>query len=90
MPGTVLNKPGMVRERFLLECPHCGSGQACTGAANTFVDVVRRLAVRIANRADTPKGNATSFSKRFALYRADVGGRLPASRRPECWSRSCN
>ena len=39
------------------------------GAANTFVDVVRRLAVRIANRADTPRGNATSFPKRFALYR---------------------
>jgi Zn-dependent M28 family amino/carboxypeptidase len=35
-------------------------------AAGKFVDVVRTLAVRIANRADRPKWNETSFFKRYA------------------------
>jgi Zn-dependent M28 family amino/carboxypeptidase len=35
-------------------------------AAARYVDVVRTLAVRIANRADRPKWNETSFFKRFA------------------------
>jgi Zn-dependent M28 family amino/carboxypeptidase len=35
-------------------------------AADTFVDAVRRLAVRIANRADRPKWNASSFFMRFS------------------------
>jgi Zn-dependent M28 family amino/carboxypeptidase len=35
-------------------------------AAATYVDVVRDLAVRIANRADRPKWNDSSFFKRFA------------------------
>ena len=35
-------------------------------AAGGFVQVVRDLAVRIANRADRPKWNDTSFFKRFA------------------------
>jgi len=34
-------------------------------AADTFVDVVRRLAVRIANRTDRPTWNDTSFFRRF-------------------------
>ena len=35
-------------------------------AAGRYVDVVRDLAVRIANRTDRPKWNDTSFFKRFA------------------------
>jgi Zn-dependent M28 family amino/carboxypeptidase len=35
-------------------------------AAGTYVDVVRDLAVRIANRTDRPKWNDASFFKRFA------------------------
>jgi Zn-dependent M28 family amino/carboxypeptidase len=35
-------------------------------AADTFVNVVRLLALRIANRIDRPKWNDTSFFKRFA------------------------
>jgi hypothetical protein len=35
-------------------------------AAATYVDVVRDLAVRIANRADRPRWNDSSFFKRFA------------------------
>ncbi len=35
-------------------------------AADKYVDVLRELAVRIANRADRPKWNDTSFFKRFA------------------------
>jgi Zn-dependent M28 family amino/carboxypeptidase len=35
-------------------------------AAGKYVEVVRDLAVRIANRADRPKWNETSFFKRFA------------------------
>ena len=35
-------------------------------AADTFVDVVRLLAVRIANRSDRPKWNDTSFFRRFS------------------------
>jgi hypothetical protein len=38
------------------------------GAADKFVNVVRTLAVGIANRADTPKWNATSFFKLFAKH----------------------
>ena len=34
-------------------------------AAGKFVQVVRTLAVRIANRSDRPKWNETSFFKRF-------------------------
>jgi Zn-dependent M28 family amino/carboxypeptidase len=40
-------------------------------AAATYVDVVRTLAVRIANRADRPKWNDTSFFKRFAKSATD-------------------
>jgi Zn-dependent M28 family amino/carboxypeptidase len=35
-------------------------------AAAKYIDVVRNLAVRIANRTDRPKWNGTSFFKRFA------------------------
>jgi Zn-dependent M28 family amino/carboxypeptidase len=35
-------------------------------AAGKYVDVVRELAVRIANRSDRPKWNDSSFFKRFA------------------------
>ena len=35
-------------------------------AAGKYVEVVRDLSVRIANRADRPKWNDTSFFKRFA------------------------
>jgi peptidase M28-like protein len=35
-------------------------------AANAFIDVVRQLAVRIANRADRPRWNDSSFFRRFA------------------------
>jgi Zn-dependent M28 family amino/carboxypeptidase len=35
-------------------------------AADAYVQVVKTLAVRIANRPDRPKWNATSFFKRFA------------------------
>ena len=35
-------------------------------AAGKYVDVVRELAVRIANRADRPRWNDSSFFKRFA------------------------
>jgi Zn-dependent M28 family amino/carboxypeptidase len=35
-------------------------------AADNYVDVVRALAVRIANRPDRPKWNESSFFKRFA------------------------
>ena len=35
-------------------------------AAGTYVEVVRDLAVRIANRTDRPKWKETSFFKRFA------------------------
>ena len=35
-------------------------------SADTFVDVVRLLALRIANRSDRPKWNDTSFFRRFA------------------------
>jgi Zn-dependent M28 family amino/carboxypeptidase len=35
-------------------------------AADRYVDVVRALAVRIANRTDRPKWNDSSFFKRFA------------------------
>jgi Zn-dependent M28 family amino/carboxypeptidase len=35
-------------------------------AADKYVDVVRALAVRIANRADRPKWNESSFFRRFA------------------------
>ena len=40
-------------------------------AAAKYVDVVRTLAVRIANRADRPKWNETSFFKRFATGTTD-------------------
>jgi Zn-dependent M28 family amino/carboxypeptidase len=39
-------------------------------AAGTYVEVVRDLAARIANRADKPKWNNASFFKRFALMNA--------------------
>jgi Zn-dependent M28 family amino/carboxypeptidase len=39
-------------------------------AAGRFVEVVRNLAVRIANRTDRPKWNASSFFKRFASGRS--------------------
>jgi len=35
-------------------------------AAGTYIEVVRELALRIANRADRPTWNSTSFFKRFA------------------------
>jgi hypothetical protein len=35
-------------------------------AAEGYVDVVKRLAVRIANRTTPPKWNEASFFKRFA------------------------
>ena len=35
-------------------------------AAGKYVEVVRDLAVRVANRTDRPKWNDTSFFKRFA------------------------
>jgi Zn-dependent M28 family amino/carboxypeptidase len=35
-------------------------------AADTYVEVVKRLAVRIANRETAPKWNESSFFKRFA------------------------
>ena len=35
-------------------------------AADTYIDVVRRLAVRIANRTDRPKWNDASFFRRFS------------------------
>jgi hypothetical protein len=35
-------------------------------AAGKYVDVVRELAVRIANRSDRPKWNDSSFFKRLA------------------------
>jgi Zn-dependent M28 family amino/carboxypeptidase len=35
-------------------------------AADTYIDVVRRLAVRIANRADRPQWNQSSFFMRFS------------------------
>jgi Zn-dependent M28 family amino/carboxypeptidase len=38
------------------------------GAAAKYVDVVTKLAVRIANRADRPKWNDASFFKRFAAH----------------------
>jgi Zn-dependent M28 family amino/carboxypeptidase len=37
-------------------------------AADGYVEVVKRLAVRIANRPDRPKWNDTSFFKRFASH----------------------
>jgi Zn-dependent M28 family amino/carboxypeptidase len=37
-----------------------------SSAAGTYVDVVRELAVRIANRTDRPRWNDSSFFKRFA------------------------
>ena len=37
-----------------------------TTAADTFIDVVGRLAVRIANRPDRPKWNDASFFRRFS------------------------
>jgi Zn-dependent M28 family amino/carboxypeptidase len=36
-------------------------------AAGTYVEIVRDLAVRIANRPDKPKWNNASFFKRFAI-----------------------
>jgi Peptidase family M28 len=39
-------------------------------AAGTYVDIVRELATRIANRPDRPKWNNASFFKRFALAAA--------------------
>jgi Zn-dependent M28 family amino/carboxypeptidase len=41
-----------------------------TTAAGTFVEVLRTLAVRVANRRDRPKWNAESFFKRFATGRS--------------------
>ena len=35
-------------------------------AADAFIDVVRRLAIRVANRPDRPRWNDTSFFRRFA------------------------
>ena len=35
-------------------------------AADKYVDVVRELSLRIANRTDRPKWNDSSFFKRFA------------------------
>ena len=35
------------------------------GAAGKFVEVLRNLAVRVANRTDRPKWNESSFFKRF-------------------------
>jgi Peptidase family M28 len=35
-------------------------------AAEAFIDVVRQLAIRIANRADRPRWNDSSFFRRFA------------------------
>src|SRR5262245_41398477 len=35
-------------------------------AAGAYVEVVRNLVVRIANRSDRPRWNASSFFKRFA------------------------
>jgi hypothetical protein len=40
-------------------------------AAAKYVDVVKTLAVRIANRADRPKWNESSFFKRFAKSSTD-------------------
>ena len=35
-------------------------------AGDKYIDVVRALAVRIANRTDPPRWNESSFFKRFA------------------------
>jgi Zn-dependent M28 family amino/carboxypeptidase len=40
-------------------------------AADKYIDVVRALAVRIANRTDRPKWNDTSFFRRFATTAPD-------------------
>lgn len=40
------------------------------GAADKYVDVLRELALRIANRPDRPRWNDTSFFKRFATTNA--------------------
>jgi hypothetical protein len=40
-------------------------------AADRYVDVVRALAIRIANRGDRPKWNDSSFFKRFAKNATD-------------------
>ena len=40
-------------------------------AAEKYVDVVRTLAIRIANRTDRPKWNDSSFFKRFAKAGTD-------------------
>jgi Zn-dependent M28 family amino/carboxypeptidase len=40
-------------------------------AADRYVDVVRALAIRIANRSDRPKWNDSSFFKRFARSGTD-------------------
>jgi hypothetical protein len=37
------------------------------GAAEKFVEVLRNVALRIANRPDRPKWNDSSFFKRFTL-----------------------
>ena len=35
-------------------------------AGDKYIDIVRALAVRIANRTDRPRWNESSFFKRFA------------------------
>jgi hypothetical protein len=35
------------------------------GAADIYIDVVRQLALRIANRTERPKWNSASFFARF-------------------------
>jgi len=69
--GYEMNTPeAAIAQRWTAERYHLPSDDlkqpVDKGAADTYIEVVRRLALRIANRTDRPKWNDSSFFRRFA------------------------
>ena len=69
--GYEMNTPeAAIAQRWTAERYHLPSDDlkqpVDKGAADTYIEVVRRLALRIANRTDRPEWNDRSFFRRFA------------------------
>jgi Zn-dependent M28 family amino/carboxypeptidase len=69
--GYEMNSPeAAIAQRWTAERYHAPSDDlnqpVDRNSADVFVDVVRQLAMRIANRPDRPRWNDSSFFRRFA------------------------
>ena len=69
--GYEMNTPqAVIAQKWMTERYHAPSDDLAQpvdrACADAFVDVVRRLAVRVANRPDRPRWSESSFFRRFA------------------------